>query len=338
MSWLDWVLAIERISNDPSDPTQRELGDKFGVTHTRIGNALKVAGALTPSSRDILGKQVANSGSDSAVAERTILALAGLGDPQLVEKALPVVLDRKMTEAQAKRLVDWVKAGNEPSTFGLTGVASSQPDPIGSAPRNDSKGRTSVPRPQAEGHALSVPISGKQEIGTEDHGGLASPATPVELPKLDPKQAGRNLLKWVWDEIRQAFINGLKGMGRKAITACVIFLVVVVVYAVLGWGSDLFYHLIRPQAYWDPASVTRPQAEGQALSAPISEKQEIGASAPTSVASVAPLADSPKESAQPKRVPQPEVSAQAKPDVVSQAANVVGQASDIKNGIDSLFK
>jgi hypothetical protein len=49
-----------------------------------------------------------------------------LGDPDKVEKALNVAIDSKMTEPQAKKLVEWVKAGNSPDAFPDNGKLSGQ--------------------------------------------------------------------------------------------------------------------------------------------------------------------------------------------------------------------
>ncbi len=117
MHWLDWVLAVERLSESAANPTQQQMADQLGFTQARINYALKVAKTLTPESRDLIYKQVIKLGPENTVSERSVMALAGLEDPQLAEKVLPVLLDRQLTEGQAKKLVEWVKAGNPVDTF-----------------------------------------------------------------------------------------------------------------------------------------------------------------------------------------------------------------------------
>jgi len=115
--WLDWVIAVEKLYDAQLEKSQDKLGVKLGVTGARINYALKVAKALTSASRELIVKQLNALGPKKAVSERPVLALANLNDPQLVEKALPVLLDRKMTEPVVKKLVEWVSKGNSPETF-----------------------------------------------------------------------------------------------------------------------------------------------------------------------------------------------------------------------------
>ncbi|HJT23465.1 MAG TPA: hypothetical protein VJ873_02755, partial [bacterium] len=52
------------------------------------------------------------------ITRRTLLVLADLEDPAIVEKALRVVLDDHLGEGEAKKLVEWVKAGNPAEAYG----------------------------------------------------------------------------------------------------------------------------------------------------------------------------------------------------------------------------
>ncbi len=157
MHWLDWVIAIEKLDKHPSDLSRRAIGVKLGFTHTRINNALKVAKALTPVSRELIGNTVSTLGPENTVSEIAVRTLAELGDPKEVEKALPVFLDRKMTAPQAKTLVKHLKEGKPLAAYHANGnnngplaqpnhaprlVASAQvpsaqpahPSPLGDAP------------------------------------------------------------------------------------------------------------------------------------------------------------------------------------------------------------
>jgi ParB/RepB/Spo0J family partition protein len=111
MHWLDWVVAIEKLNQGPAKLKQQQIADRLGVSQARVNNALKIAKALTPASRELIYQQLIKLGPDKAVTERPTLALAGLSDPKEVEKALPVFLDRRMTEPQAQRLVKHLKEG-----------------------------------------------------------------------------------------------------------------------------------------------------------------------------------------------------------------------------------
>jgi ParB/RepB/Spo0J family partition protein len=111
MHWLDWVIAIEKLNQGPAKLKQQQIADRLGVTQARVNYALKVAKALTPASRDQIYNSVIKLGPEKSVSEFAVRALANLGDPKEVERAMPVFLDRKMTAPQAQRLVKHLKEG-----------------------------------------------------------------------------------------------------------------------------------------------------------------------------------------------------------------------------------
>lgn len=90
---------------------------RLQFTHARVNYALKVAKALTPASRELIGNTVTTLGPDNTVSEIAVRALANLLTPEEVEKALPVFLEQKMTEKEAKGYAGWVKEGNPPETY-----------------------------------------------------------------------------------------------------------------------------------------------------------------------------------------------------------------------------
>src|ERR1700679_3728922 len=111
MHWLDWVVAIEKLKNGPGKLKQQQIADKLGVTQARVNYALKAAKALTPASRTLIYNSVIKLVPENSVSEVAVRALADLGDPKEVERALPGFLDRRMTAPQAQRLVKWLKDG-----------------------------------------------------------------------------------------------------------------------------------------------------------------------------------------------------------------------------------
>jgi ParB/RepB/Spo0J family partition protein len=111
MHWLDWVIAIEKLNQGPAKLKQQQIADRLGMSVGTVNNALKIARALTPASRELIFQQLKKLSPDKATTERPVLALAGLGDPKAVEKALPVFLDRRMTAPQAQRLIKHLKEG-----------------------------------------------------------------------------------------------------------------------------------------------------------------------------------------------------------------------------------
>ena len=121
MHWLDWVVAIEKLKNGPGKLKQQQIADKLGVTQARVNYALKAAKALTPASRTLIYNSVIKLGPEKSVSEVAVRALADLGDPKEVERALPVFLDRRMTAPQAKRLVKWLKEGKPLEAYNANG-------------------------------------------------------------------------------------------------------------------------------------------------------------------------------------------------------------------------
>jgi hypothetical protein len=134
MHWLDWVIAIEKLNQGPAKLKQQAIADRLGFSVGRVNNALKIAKALTPASRDLIFQQLKKLGPDKASSERPVLALASLGDPHQIKKALPVFLDRRMTEPQAQRLVNHLKEGKPLEAYNHQAASkSSQPGKTGTS-------------------------------------------------------------------------------------------------------------------------------------------------------------------------------------------------------------
>ncbi len=187
--------------------------------------------------------------------------------PRSISAALRMLIDRKMTQPQAKRLVEWVKAGNEPSTYGLTGVATSQTDPIGSAPRNDSGSNRAKEHTQVE---------------TKD------PVQPTSIP-VSKTNGADSKQSYVIQGIKNAaglfrdqFISGMSKYMAKALAGAA---------WVLGFW---FLAMIISRIWFTTPSFTTPQVvalpQAQAVSAPIQPTQEMATpvqtpSAPSTVTS-----------------------------------------------------
>ncbi len=164
MYWLDWVLEIEDRSKEADDPTQEAIAAEFGVSQDQVSRALRVAAGLTQASRDLLYASCVKLGPQKAITQNPIQALVTLGDPLEVEKALPTVLDRKLTQPQVQALVASLKAGNPAHTHVTAPKASAS-------------------RPQAEKQALRVPISPKPEMGTTPALHADSPIAGAKAPQ-----------------------------------------------------------------------------------------------------------------------------------------------------------
>src|SRR5579871_2033136 len=124
--WLDWDIRAEKLYQEGNQEgrklTQAVLAAQLGVTQAKVSYALKVAGALTPASREKIYNTVIKSGDPDRVKERPIQILATLEDPQAVEEILPRVLEEGMTMGQVQHMVSDMKKGATPE-----GAASPEP-------------------------------------------------------------------------------------------------------------------------------------------------------------------------------------------------------------------
>jgi ParB family chromosome partitioning protein len=126
--WLDLYIAIERLMADDPKLTQKQVGAMVEVTQSYVSCAIKALPLLNKSAREEIYRISINSAdwepSEAAVLALTKLAKGQPDDASRLEQALMVVLDRRMTEKQAKKLVSWVKKGNTPESFPQDGKLS----------------------------------------------------------------------------------------------------------------------------------------------------------------------------------------------------------------------
>ncbi len=127
--WFEDYLAMEEIKKNEPDSQNQELAALFEVDNKFVGRALKLLGVLNEASRALVLDNVQKSPGIWQIAETALYVLADLGNAQTVEKALKVVIDNKMATKQVQKLVQWVKAGNPPETFGTAPKAPKEPKP-----------------------------------------------------------------------------------------------------------------------------------------------------------------------------------------------------------------
>jgi ParB/RepB/Spo0J family partition protein len=126
LHWLDWYQAIEKWVLTHPDMTQEEVAGQLEVQQQVISKTLKVLNLLSPSARDLIYKNFVNSEAKYKPSESTIVRLSDMGSlkkplnelQEIMDKALRVVIDHEMIEAGAKSLVHWIKAGNNPESYG----------------------------------------------------------------------------------------------------------------------------------------------------------------------------------------------------------------------------
>jgi ParB/RepB/Spo0J family partition protein len=116
MSWWEWCKSIGEALKDHSG-NQRDLAAILGISQTKVSRSKQILEALNPSAMAQIELRVIKNDPSYELAEKVVFALTDLNDPQKVEEALKVVIDKRMRETQAKKLVEWVKSGNSPETY-----------------------------------------------------------------------------------------------------------------------------------------------------------------------------------------------------------------------------
>ena len=191
--WLDSYENWETLLAENPDWSQRGLADRLGKPKTLVQRASQITSLLNPASRALIRESLNSQkplnfdGSDpvgvtdtenkgelwklnSETVRKLIPLLTGRekADAQaLAEKAVKLILDRRMTGPKAAELVKWINAGEAPEEFG-----SAKPTPKAT--------HVSAPKPQAEEQALSTPIFHKQEMGAN------APSAQVPAPTSTP--------------------------------------------------------------------------------------------------------------------------------------------------------
>jgi ParB family transcriptional regulator, chromosome partitioning protein len=211
MDWWDWDLAIYDLLQDPPKPTQVELAKQIGKSRAKVYNALKIVTALTPTSLEIIDRNLgkispsegvkcqplASKNKGFLITESILLALADLEDPQQVEKALKVVIDGYLEEPQVKRLVAGVKGGQQLEDY--------SPEKVSKAFNHQD---TKAPRTAKSTENGMV----KQPIQTPT---LAPAGTPTD-PHASFKLVGHALgsaFHWIWHN-PLPLLKSLAGWGK----------------------------------------------------------------------------------------------------------------------------
>jgi ParB/RepB/Spo0J family partition protein len=118
MTWLARYQFIERRLKAHPEVTKQALADQLGLNPSTISRAERVMGLLNKAARNLILQNLQTNADLKGISEILAYRLAELGDESKVEKALRVAIDRKMTEPEVKRLVNWVKSGGNPANYG----------------------------------------------------------------------------------------------------------------------------------------------------------------------------------------------------------------------------
>ncbi|HTA77048.1 MAG TPA: ParB N-terminal domain-containing protein, partial [bacterium] len=159
MNWLETAEAIHSLLQATPKPTQQAVADMLGIGQDDVSRKMKVLNLLTSGSRSAIYGNSINAYGGDLIPEVVVRRLADLGDPQKVEEALKVAIDKKMTESQAKALVASMQAGKPAEAYMPVKAAPkakpSQPTPMDStaspepalSKQSASKGSPQAPQP-----------------------------------------------------------------------------------------------------------------------------------------------------------------------------------------------
>ncbi len=143
--WATYQSLEQRVKANP-ELTQGQVALKLKMNRPRVNRALSLLPLLNPEARGLISTNCTNSNKGiRGISESVALRLADLGPSStlkpgvrkegdesqnlwpyppiptetqdLVRRTLEAAIDRGMTEAQVKALVDWIKAGNQPEDF-----------------------------------------------------------------------------------------------------------------------------------------------------------------------------------------------------------------------------
>ncbi len=133
-NWFDNYLGIEKYMALCPDLNNQEVADRLQLRFQYVGNVAKVMGLLNTAAREQICGQLRNPELSTGwkIPESAVIALTGLAngypdDVDKMEKTIKVLIERKMTEKQAKKIAAWIKAGNTPESFGEGGKTHPSP-------------------------------------------------------------------------------------------------------------------------------------------------------------------------------------------------------------------
>lgn len=200
LPWLDQYKIIERYKAKNPKMSQEEIGTHLGVDQVTISRALKTMKALNQASRDLVYSVCIKPGGKADGGKMVALALASLEDPEKVEQALKVALDRKLTEAQAKKLVEHVQASNPAVSFNHQKAPTPKvkaPKTLTSATEANPAVTNSTEPTQPADHSPKTPTpsTGSMSEGEQVTGSSHRSGEPVQA-KHAPRLEGSEQLLW----------------------------------------------------------------------------------------------------------------------------------------------
>ena len=193
MHWWERYAGWMEIGKDHPDWFQTDLGEHLGVSQGTISRAQQIMTAFSAAALEVIYLTQIRADDPFEVPEGVAYALTDLNNRKkvkeagtgLVERALRVVIDLKLTEPHTKSLVKGVKAGNPPETFGS---APKTPSPKKASGNQASKPKP-APGPSSEALAKAVELAKALGVA-EGRGEDTKPAQELLDAHLSEVKAG----------------------------------------------------------------------------------------------------------------------------------------------------
>ena len=254
--WLeDFEYLERRLGDDPAHGAIADLASRLGRNRTEVSRAYTLIRLLTPKARrmikDTLPKDPPENKGNNAirseltngdpqednpaapwVLQKTVaMGLTGLWKDNsleeaqaLVEKALPVILARQMTEGQVRRLVAELKAGTPAEDIKIAPPLK-KGESKGVLASGEAVPTPAAPAPGKASQALSAGLAGLASLASKASAKLGSTGQRRSKGSGGGKGFGAQVGSLLWSELKRAFGY----LIRKWIVTGVAVLVVVLI-------------------------------------------------------------------------------------------------------------
>jgi ParB/RepB/Spo0J family partition protein len=224
--WFEDYLGMETMKLDDKHIQHQVIADTFEAANTEVTRAFRILRTLSEESRGLILQNLQKPKGTWQISENALYRLADLGDVDKVDKALPVVLDKRMTEPQTKAFVEHVQAGKPIEEF--TPVKTAKAKRVKksgvteeTAPTNST---VEVIKTQTDERAPTLPPV--PPTLTDDKTNSRSPSLILEtMAGISPFQAIRAKIKkgekitredwllllahWTWEPMKWVFKKGI---------------------------------------------------------------------------------------------------------------------------------
>ena len=264
MNWLEQYEAMESLLKANPDMTQQAVAQQLGVSQQLVSQAFKTLKHLTPEARQTVYHTMVKTEGGYQMTANVAFNLSTLEDPQKIESALKVAIDKKMTIADAKKLVASVKTSNHqetsipPKTSTITRKEPTQPKPaastsVPSAHQASMGAAETLAWDTAAGISVITQIKAKIKKGERPSFFEALLLTGHTLWKVaewlckHAYRIGKPLVKLVWKMFKESLRSALKVFGPTVyrITSALLGIAFLGVCAWVAWDS--YAHGFHPR-------------------------------------------------------------------------------------------